>query len=657
MLTGYNTGTPTGETEEMVLGYRPAINADQISGNVPVRPAPGCGNQYWACGADNILSSIRYIAEGDSYTFRVPLDLSKTAHSFFAEPLGPWTDLGGFDPTESALEFQIDRSSNVKVEWDAASEIIETLGDSGQLTNWHIDDFTRWATARRHDGLTTEGEMDVTLTKSGSTYTVTLSLHGQTLASGSRGTANGLVVFSTGISGDVTIAYTADVTTGCVVVKRWAATYTVAFTATTPLDSLCTIVSNVATITTTDPHGCSVGDSAILVFEHPNEALSGTYTILSVSSTTTFTVSITHADIAGIGLTTARSTSAVFADPGIGEHFDLTMGPFTPDTYDVSITPTSNTGIDGTALTGTATVGVAAPGAPGLASYVSGDITNTVINFAASLTAGATYRVYDVQLLDGPTFLEAIVATHIAGTGTLQITIPDLSVGGLDVSLSGAINDTQTGIALTSLFTNFTTRYFYLDAEIVCVVANPIPFALVQILRGQLGTTAAAHVDATALIPYYAGERWIRLVSVNGGIEDGVQQKFLITYDASGNVLTGVPNVPTLARGDVTSGRTISLDYIYDATGENGTATGVVVRYENEAGTITTGSPTAFTGTDMIKTGTVSVTPAANGWYRFSAAGRTAAPVLSAYSDWSEWVFLSAGVPAAPTGFVATVVN
>lgn len=514
--TGDPTGTPTGEPEEFVIGFLP----DQLDGGLaailPIRPAPGCGNEYWIFGADRKIGGISWINEGANIAVRVPLDPAKTgAHSFFAEPMGSWNDIGSIDYLTRVLYFESTIGSSEQIDFDVSSEVVGSVGDSNQLSGWSLSGVQRWTTCRPHEGSTVEGELDVVLTNVAGVRTVQVLLGAIVLASGFR-TGDGAIaltqVNSSGVSGAVTVAYTADVPSGCVVVKRWATTYQ-----------------------------------------------------LAVNSTPAVSTTVT--------------------DPGVGERLSAILGPISAGSYTLTITPTSDTGTAGTS--GTAPVTVAGPpGAPGAVSYVSGTIANTIVSFAASATGGATYRYYDCEILNGPTMVTVIAATRGSGAGTLQLTLPALAAG------SG-------------------------------------------------------------------GERWGKLVSVSGGIESA-PQKFMLLYDNAGNIVVNVPNMPTIrphGTRPVSAGRTITLDYIYDASGELAVGAKILTRIQRFSdSSIVTSGLTTMGSPGIVKTGTLSVTAVANGFFRVSAAVQTAGGAQGVWSAWTDWIYVSSAAIAAAGNIVVTPV-
>ncbi len=234
MLTGFASGCPTDAGEEMLLGFIPSWEVGNIARVIlPIRPAIGCGNQFWVFGADENIQQILWIAEGSFQKITVLLDQSRTNHSVFAEPNGQWSDIGSVNIFEPTLLVAASVGKTVNGSFTTSSEFIETYGDSGQLTSWILTGLERYSTLRPDGIRKTEAECDVTLTNSGSVRTVTLLLNGVTLASGSL-TGDGSITLAevdgSGVSGTVTVAYSADITSGAYVTKRYAAFYTVTLT-------------------------------------------------------------------------------------------------------------------------------------------------------------------------------------------------------------------------------------------------------------------------------------------------------------------------------------------------------------------------------------------------------------------------------------------
>ena len=211
----------------------------------------------------------------------------------------------------------------------------------------------------------------------------------------------------------------------------------------------------------------------------------------------------------------------------------------------------------------------------------------TTIQFQASATAGATYNIYDVQEIGGPTFIETVSVTHSAGSGMIQVTL------------------------------------------------NPI-------LAGN------------------GGERWISVTAVNAGVES-IPQKFLLTYDSSGNLVTGTPNTPSLLYQSppVVSGRTIEMTYLYDTNGEIGVGTKIVTRYKRySTGSVTTQSAVAMSSIVAgHRTGNISLAVGNNDWYQVSACAQTAGGTNGVFSPWSSPVWASNAAPPNVSAIVVKIVG
>ncbi len=362
MITGFASGCPTDSHEELLLGFIPSYEVgNSMRVILPITPVTGCGNQYWVFGADDTIQKILYIAEGTSQNITVILDPTRANHSVFAEPNGTWSTIGSVNIFEPTFVMTQTNGKSVQGNFNVSSEFIAVYGDLDQLSSVSLVGLSRYSTLRPDGIRKTEAECDVILTNLAGTRTVTVSLNGQTLCSGSRvgdGSITLAEVASSGVSGSIAVAYTADVTSGAFITKRYAASYLV----------------EVGTLSKTIP------------------------------------------------------------DNQQAEILSFTIGTLAIGTYTLSITPLSDTGITGTATTTSVTI-AGAPLPPGVPTYFSGDSTNTVIHYAASATAGATYRIYTPQEIGSPTFIETPSVTHIAGTGTLSSTLPSFVAADGDITV------------------------------------------------------------------------------------------------------------------------------------------------------------------------------------------------------------------------------
>ena len=325
-MFGGPTSVPFGDIEELYLDY--LIKDAGEGAYITLSHPAGYGNQWSAIVSDKHVVEIIFIAEGETKTRFASYDpLFTGTHAVSAFPLGDWDSDGDVDVQIGQADYVADKGGSAQIDFDAVMQVAEAWGDSAQLSAWSLVGLSRFATSRP-GALKTQAKVDVTIADVAGTRTVTLSVGGTTVASGSR-VGNGVITLAaqnnSGLSGSVTIAYTADVSADCWITGRWAESYTV-----------------------------QIGAASVII-----------------------------------------------ADNGRGDRLSATLVELTAGLNNYSITAVSDTGITGTAFNGSITI-PGRPGAPGVLSYFSGGWANTVVQAAASATVGATYRLYDVEVLDGP---------------------------------------------------------------------------------------------------------------------------------------------------------------------------------------------------------------------------------------------------------------
>lgn len=215
MITGFATGCPTDAHEELLLGFIPSYElGSSFRAILPIRPAIGCGDEYWVFGADETIQQVLWIAEGSFQKVTVLLDPTRANHSVFAEPNGTWSTIGNTNILEPTFGLTTSNGKSLTGQFVTSSEFIDTFGDQGQLTSWSLVGLERYSTVRPDAIRKTEAECDVSISTAGSTHTVTLSLNGIVLASGSRvgnGTVNLSQVNGSGVSGSVSLAWIGDI--------------------------------------------------------------------------------------------------------------------------------------------------------------------------------------------------------------------------------------------------------------------------------------------------------------------------------------------------------------------------------------------------------------------------------------------------------------
>ncbi|HYG78673.1 MAG TPA: hypothetical protein VEK08_26975 [Planctomycetota bacterium] len=235
-MPGFPTSVAPGEHEEFLLEFDVKKSDTGTGAVVWLQAASGYGDTWWAIVVDGAVVAIVYLEEGaDAKPFEAPYGNVQTApqdHAVSVAPLGDWDDDTDIDVSLQQEYFTEDKGKNVLVNFAAIMSVEEAYNDSGQLSNWSLTGLSRFATSRAVEGRSTQAKIDITLTNNAGVYTVKLLLNGIVLASGSR-TGNGVVTLTaennSGLSGSVTVTYTADITedTGAYVLGRWAARYTV----------------------------------------------------------------------------------------------------------------------------------------------------------------------------------------------------------------------------------------------------------------------------------------------------------------------------------------------------------------------------------------------------------------------------------------------
>lgn len=374
----------------MLLDYDVEDGGDGLSCTITVLPADGYGDQFWGVVVAERVMEIIYLPEDVTTKIDVVYpELGLDVVPVDLVPLGDWPDDYDVDLAYQQRDFVSDKSKLIQVEWDAVIEELEAYGDNGQLSNWSFpaDSVQRFRNCRAVDGQATQGEIDVVLTDAAGTRTVSLQLDDRVLASGSR-------------SGDGSVTLTEQNDSGL------SGTVDVTYTADLALGSA----------------------------------------FMRVRWAKVYEI---HIDTAALSF--PRTAEYEANDTGLANRLAKQM-ELTAGTYNYLVRAESDTGIDSTNTASQQIVVTGRPDAPGEISLQSppGDWSGTKIQFEASATAGATYRVYDCVDHDDIIDFETVVATPGAGSGTIQVTLP-ASPGGAAagirrvcvVALAGGIEDAR----------------------------------------------------------------------------------------------------------------------------------------------------------------------------------------------------------------------
>ena len=279
------------------------------------------------------------------------------------------------------------------------------------------------------------------------------------------------------------------------------------------------------TITLTALNGSGVTGSVSLAYSADLPAASVAYVCARWATSYTVTVG---------------GVAATVYDPGRGTRFSAVVGPLAAGSQAYSVLGISDTGITGSAATGTITV-PGRPEAPGeLNVTFTGAWNNTVVSFAASATAGATYALYQSGALDGPINHDDIAATHAAGSGVIAWTIPNLAGAAagtrrvMIVAVNGGVEDAARRVINIE---------YDASGNIVSLRPNAPGFALRATSPATGGLTvnvtyvydAANQAGLATLVKLYvvkepyssigAGETPVALAAAINGISRGVLSK------------------------------------------------------------------------------------------------------------------------------------
>lgn len=343
----------------------------------------------------------------------------------------------------------------------------------------------------------------------------------------------------------------------------------------------------------------AAGNGSITLSAVNNSGISGTVTLTytgDIASTLGAFLLLTWAHHYTV---TNGTVSTTVYDNGRGNTLSAMLSGLAAGNSTITITPYSDTGQAGSPWTaGTANI-PGPPGSPGVLSVVAGGAwNNTQIQFSASSTGSATYNLYD-SALDQPTAISQVAATHVAGGGTITWTLPNLA-----------------GAA--------------------------------------------------------AGKRRIIVTAMNGGIEDGKRQHLTIEYDASGNVVLPRPNVPDFRYKQptpVTGGRTLNIQFTYNTAGDKGPATKVQAFIIREDGKTQAGTTQDYSSPDAtvlfsslklrrgLYRGSLTVTPASNGFFAVVLKAVTAGSVQSSNTTPTDFKRVSNVAPGNPASATLTVVS
>lgn len=331
MIPGFPTTCPPGDHEDFIE----ALECQDIGGGLRARftPREDYGQVYRLLIDGLPASPPLYCAAEEPAELRGPYELGGVDHVAAVAPMGDWFD-DSLDLTPQLTLWEAARADRIYAEIDT-QPAFAVYGVNSQLSSLALTGLQRFANCRPVEGRPTWGQLDLTIDDTAGTRTVELLLDGVVICSGSR-VGDGSITLAeqndSGVSGSVIIAYTGDVATGGYALIRWPAQLKIHY------------------------------------------------------KTSTFS-----------GGDFPRTAEATLYDDGRSNTFRYRSDVLAAGSYYVVVHQVDECGNEGTGTqSGGAAVTVYAPPAkPGKAAYVSGDQSNTAINWTASATAAVTYNIYD----------------------------------------------------------------------------------------------------------------------------------------------------------------------------------------------------------------------------------------------------------------------
>lgn len=224
MLTTIPPGNPA---------YQFAVCDVMISTNnciFSVQGALWCGSQYVACIVDGNYKITYLNCTATSPTsVIVPIDITKQEHQATVIPLGQWSYIpDGYDVAAEQYLYIGAVGKSVLITFDAVITNTTIFGDAQQFSSISLTGAIRQTNVQKTD-MSTRGSLNITLTTNTAGIHILNLFNGPVLvATGSR-TGDGVIAFtpvnSSGISGSLTLTYSADITTNCYMDVRWAQQY------------------------------------------------------------------------------------------------------------------------------------------------------------------------------------------------------------------------------------------------------------------------------------------------------------------------------------------------------------------------------------------------------------------------------------------------
>ena len=212
-------GTPFGSPFGNNENFASQIKARDVGGGLLVDFTPQTGMDcWWRLILDSLPQGTpQKVLGGQAAELKGVYNAPGTKHEWavfcqggFSSPL--------IDPSIQLAVFAAGRATRL-IAMLATTPKIFSYNDADQFSNWALTGAQRFQNVRPVQGLPTWGSLDLTLTTAGGVHTVTLALDGVVLASGAR-TGDGTVTLTDqggGISGTVSLAYTADFAAGTLI--------------------------------------------------------------------------------------------------------------------------------------------------------------------------------------------------------------------------------------------------------------------------------------------------------------------------------------------------------------------------------------------------------------------------------------------------------
>lgn len=595
-VCGY-VGAAPGNSQSQIIQLTLTIVAGSTL-RIQVLPVNRYRGHYYGIYVNGIYRLTKIMPLIGLMDVAILLDPGTTVASAYLEDFGfHQPNVGDYIPTGQANILEAATSARVALAWQSTYEVTSILYDS-QLSSVSIAGAIRVFNCLQINGRPTRGRISYSILTVGSQKQISFWSGNQLVAQGSRignGVVNLVAINGSGLSGVVTMTYSADLIPGVAFIEmRWPSGYQIHWSQTAmsfPRTPQATITDN---LKLTYNYLTTPLTSATWYLDVLKINDDGTIQTTNIPVEQSVVLNYVPASVTGVTTTgTAAALTVNWTDGEVGDTYTV---------YSSKINQAINFGDFSAPAPVITAINATSATLPAITGYASIDNTSTITAFFSAVTGfvATLQTAYGVSEASFIAALPTFQTLFDAQVTSLQLVTSNITVQ--QTYVDGALNQlistvgSYAGLYSFSDWQAITSPYFltFLAAVGAATQGNVGLYSLPNGLTAT-GVQQALIPISQALQPYVQyGSIYFVIRAKKSGIEETQDIHYVVQFDNSGNIVLPRPNTPSnQGIAVITNGLTIQVNAV--VIGDNSIVDAVTLNmYVGSSGfTPTIGSPSA----------------------------------------------------------------